>query len=352
MAIVVVLRRPESLTAPGFWADDAPFYTHALAGGSLLEPYGGYLVIPQRAVMALASLFPPATAPLFANLISIGVAVAVAGLLLIRLRQPWLALGFVLLPGTRYVLGTLVDIQWVLGVYVLIVAAAPKLRDAVPIFLVALQGPIALLLAPLFAARWWCRRDNGAVLLALAIGAAIQGLVILGIPRHPSGEYSELAMAITWRGVVVPTLGFTLPSLGPPPLAISLLALPIAALLLVAVRGLGGWGIGLVYLWAVFLAAGTILSPYDSHAIWTAISLTERHFYLVGVAVAAAVILGAQLRAPAALALLPLLLAAMAFDFRLPALGQTWAENSRCIGGPEPCTVMTTDGWQVDWVPR
>ena len=28
-------------------------------------------------------------------------------------------------------------------------------------------------------------------------------------------------------------------------------------------------GIGLAYVWAVFMAGGTILSPYDSHTIWT-----------------------------------------------------------------------------------
>ena len=63
-------------------------------------------------------------------------------------------------------------------------------------------------------------------------------------------------------------------------------------------------------------------------------------------------ILGAQQRFPAALVLAPLLVAAMAFDFRLPTVGQTWAQNSACIGEPRPCAVLTTHGWPVEWVPR
>ena len=344
LVLLAILRRPEALLSPAFFADDARLYTEALAGAGLLTPYAGYLVVLQRAVMALP--VAPAHAPLVGNLMALAVVAFVVALLVVRLRQPWLAGAFVLLPGTWWVLGTMVDIQWVIGVYLLIVAATPRKWDLPFVVVAGLQGPIGLLLLPLFAARWWVKRDSGPILAALAVTAALQVAVLLGFPRNVSADHSEILQAIAMRGFVVPVVGTSALSIW--------LAIPIAVLLALIVRRLGWWGAGLAFAWLAFMAAGTLYSPYPSHTIWSDLPLTERHFYLPGVAVTATIVLGVQRRMPAAYALGALLLFGMVADFRLPPIQGDWARDSACIGGPEPCSVPVFGGgpgWDVEWRP-
>lgn len=303
-AALLLARRPWAFTSPQFFADDVGIYQHA----GTLDPYSGYLVIPQRLVAWLASLTP--FPELVFSATAFAVAIAVAGLIVVRLEQPLLALAFILAGGSVEVLGYMAEIQWVLGVYLLVVLAAPRKWDAPLLALAGVQGPIALLLWPLFAIRWW--RTNRLLLGVLTASVAVQAVVMLTGHRDVSSEHSETLIAIARRGFIVPVFGQWYGQLIP-----TLAALPIAILVALTAWRLRWWGAALAYVWVVFMVAGTFLTQYDSRTVWAEMPLTERHFYLPVTAVGAVIVLGVIRRQWPAYLLVPFLIVGMVGDFRL-----------------------------------
>lgn len=181
-AFTLVLRRPEVVTRPEFWAEDGLFYTAALTRGwqSIFEPNAGYLVVGQRLLTLPELLVAPLWAPLVSNLIALAVAASVATFLASSRMSPlfperWqrigLATAFVLLPiDGDLMIGTLVNIQWVVGSWLLAATVArrgPRL-ELILVAIASLTGPVGPLLLPLFAARWWHDRRTWPVLLTVA----------------------------------------------------------------------------------------------------------------------------------------------------------------------------------------
>src|SRR5262249_7289454 len=75
--LLLVLRRPDAITNPQFWAEDGPvFYYGQITSSSwtvLFQPSAGYLQLLPRMVAALAALFPVGSVPLVFNLCAIGI---------------------------------------------------------------------------------------------------------------------------------------------------------------------------------------------------------------------------------------------------------------------------------------
>src|SRR5262245_42079804 len=75
MCALFVLRRPDALLNPQFWAEDGNvlFQNQLIHGGWSLaiQPYRGYFILDSRLAAAFATLFPIGWAPLIYNLFSI-----------------------------------------------------------------------------------------------------------------------------------------------------------------------------------------------------------------------------------------------------------------------------------------
>jgi len=88
IAILFILRRPDAITNPQFWAEDAVliFRDQFLQGGltPIFEPYKGYFIVNTRLVGAFASLFPLLWEPLIYNLAAICIAALACSMFSLR----------------------------------------------------------------------------------------------------------------------------------------------------------------------------------------------------------------------------------------------------------------------------
>src|SRR5258707_11015955 len=76
--LLLVLRRPDAITNPQFWAEDGPVFFFGQIShtglSALMVPYAGYLLGVPRLVAAFAALFPASSAPLIFNLFALAIA--------------------------------------------------------------------------------------------------------------------------------------------------------------------------------------------------------------------------------------------------------------------------------------
>lgn len=214
----VVMRRPDAILNPQFWAEDGKiWFANAHNFGalrSLLLPQNGYLQTLSRLVAALATLLPMLWAPLLFNVAAIAVQVLPVVLLNSsrgRALVPslpvraMLSLLYIAQPYTAEVHANLTNAQWHLAVSAALVCCFDRWKSArqatFDISLVALSclsGPFCILLLPSVAWLTYRRRDRRTAWLVavVAVGAAIQ-----------------MALAIPQMGVsrAVAPLGATLP---------------------------------------------------------------------------------------------------------------------------------------------
>lgn len=210
LALLLIARRTDAVTRPQFWAEDGMFYVDALVrgGNSLLLPYAGYLHLAPRGTALLATAFDPLWAPAIFTLVATGLLLAVLALLL-SARLPvagrlWCALAVVLVPDAREIFFNVTNLQWVLGLGLIVLLLLPDARtplalggDLLLTLLSGLSGPFSLLFSPLFAFRAWRRRSRAAIALAIvALGTgAVQGWYI----AHGAGATPEETGAIVWQ---------------------------------------------------------------------------------------------------------------------------------------------------------
>ena len=210
LALLLIARRTDAVTRPQFWAEDGMFYVDALirGGSSLLVPYAGYLHLGPRSTALLAAAFDPLWAPAIFTLVATGLLLAVLALLLSP-RLPvtgrlWCALAVILVPDAREIFFNVANLQWVLGLGLIVLLLLPDARtplalggDLLLTLLSGLSGPFSLLLSPLFAFRAWQRRSRTAIALAVvALGTgAVQGWYI----AHGAGATPEETGAIVWQ---------------------------------------------------------------------------------------------------------------------------------------------------------
>jgi hypothetical protein len=360
---LVASRRPDALLNPQFYFEDgAVFYAdaHNLGGlAALLLPYRGYFVVAQRLGALAALAVPLARAPLAFNLLAIAVealpAVVVASRRYAHVaprRSARLALAFLYLalPGVWGLIATLTNAQWHLAALALLVvlAAPPTGRawrtfDVAALVLSGLSGPMCFALVPVAAVVWYVRRDRwAAVLVGLAAATACvqAGSLILrpapnATPVPLGASAGVLARLVAQRVVYAALLGqrvsaalvATGAAASTPAIAIAA-AGGLAALAYAVLRGplelkllvaYGAVVLGLALLWPVptnFVENGywAALAPPGTHS---------RYFYLLTLAlvVAAAWMASREhrgVRALGALALAPVLLCAVPFDWVEP----------------------------------
>lgn len=169
-ALLMFLRRPDAFLNPQFWAEDAVvFHDQAVQSGwgSLARSSAGYLhTLPRLVALPVCRWVDAAIQPAAFNY----AAVAIAALVLAQLgTERWsgpspvmLAVAVVLAPQAGEILANLTNVQWITALGLVFAALVPppasgpgKALEASALFLVALTGPFAVALAPLFLVRCW-----------------------------------------------------------------------------------------------------------------------------------------------------------------------------------------------------
>ncbi len=195
-ALLLALRKPWALHTPQFWAEDGSIFMvqdEQIGLRAFFEPYNGYLHLIPRLIAWIAShAADVAWWPAIYN----GLAYATHLALFARLAsprvelpaKPGLMLAFVLVVGTGESLINVTNVPWISAFFIVLhlFTARPttlgqKLGDFGILFVVGLTGPMAIVLAPVFAWRAWRGRQLNEF-LALGIIAAcalVQGGFVL-----------------------------------------------------------------------------------------------------------------------------------------------------------------------------
>jgi len=192
-AVVLFLRRPDSLLNPQFFAEDGIYFVDAYENGpmAILFPHDGYLHLLPRLVAAIALEFDPRWSPAFFNYAAYAVwLVLVAALFSSRIDlplKPLLALALVLVPHSGEVFGFLYNIQWplALGLVLLLVTSDAdtfmrRVFDCAVALFCGLNGPYSVFLLPAFLIRIVIRRSRESIILAVVVAmtAVVQGILV------------------------------------------------------------------------------------------------------------------------------------------------------------------------------
>lgn len=173
LAALLLLRRPESLRHPQFWAEDGTlFFQEAFNHGFLktfLQPASGYLHSFPRLVAGFSLLFPMELTPLIFNLAAFVVqlvpALYLLGPRLHRLIPSFSARAiaatlFISLPASSETYVNITNSHWHLALTaVCILAATPamdtriRVLETLVVALFSLTGPFSILFLPLVAPR-------------------------------------------------------------------------------------------------------------------------------------------------------------------------------------------------------
>jgi hypothetical protein len=311
--LVLIARRPESLTAPAFWNEDGPVF---YADPNPLAAYNGYLHLVPRVVALLEHAVPwPA---LLGNTIALAITVAVALFVASDRLEPvfgrarWFAAGLVLVqPALAELLGSITYAQWWLGLYLLLgaVARAPagKWRnvDAACLAIASLTGPFSIFAAPLY----WLRRDLRPSALLVTAGAAVQLAVFALSPRlgliHVPDRLPEILLT---RGVAESFVG--------PDLVERVPVFAVAGFAVVAFYLLRHLPARLVLAVAAIAATSLVLSR-ETTAELLSLYGAQRYFFLPGLVLGWAALVGLSRRDWFAVVPVGLLLVGVMVDFRL-----------------------------------
>jgi hypothetical protein len=219
---IVVVRKPDIILNPQFWAEDgAVWYAAAYNHGvlhSILQPWAGYFQTISRLVAAFSLIFPLSLAPLIFIVFAIIIKLLPVHLLLssrfaaqiprmsARLFMAFLYLG---IPNSWETHANLTNAQWYLALLAfMVIVAAPGLGflwrcfDIGVMLLSGLSGPFSIFLTPIAAFLWWMRRDKTlpSFVLLLSACASIQ-LICIFLTMHshlnaPLGATPELFVNI------------------------------------------------------------------------------------------------------------------------------------------------------------
>jgi len=218
---VIVLRRPDAVLNPQFWAEDGTvFYADAYNKGimiPLLSPHGGYLDTFPRLVAAFSQFFPLSWAPLLFNMsLFLIKGLLVCFILSTRFSHIIPALGLRLLLSFLYLAlpnsweanaGPLAGKTHLSLLAFMILSASPSIHplwlffDTGIILLSGLSGPFCIMLTPISALFWFFRRDRRSFILFMLIGicAVIQGTILItgtGRPQQLLGATPKLFIEI------------------------------------------------------------------------------------------------------------------------------------------------------------
>jgi hypothetical protein len=371
--VVLFLRRPETLLAPGFvFEDGRDWYLDAwtVGPGAVLRPYAGYLDLVPRLVAVVERSVPVPDAPLFGAAIALAITAAVAafvasdalsGVIPSQLMRLGLAGCVIVAPLTSMTLGSVTFAQFWLALFVIAAAfSSGGMFVKTALFATGLSGPFAILMTPLYAMRLWVKRDRESwqLLIVIASAGIIQLAVLAMSGRHGAAPTMDpltvvrilgihlngMVLGERWMGVLnaaspTPWLGV----LGSAGFAV-LVALVLRGEQRVAVVGLGGSAI-------LIVASALLLGTDDASLLLDPLSAT-RYFMVPAVILLAFTLRGIARHDRAAMILGCFVVIGVAGDFRLPTYPDLgWPSASWCIGGPAPCVVPIYPGgqWDIEW---
>ena len=195
---ILALRRPDALLNAQFYAEDGKYwYAEAYNFGwrCLLIPVGGYLNTVSRLIGMFSLLFPLLRAPLVMNICALGVGALPVNVFLssrfseipLKIRLYGCAL-FLAIPNAFEVHGVTTNIQWHLALVALLLVLGKqdtrlgwRIFDSFVYALVALDGPLGVLLIPIAVILRWLRKDRryNRALLILIPPALLQVMFLL-----------------------------------------------------------------------------------------------------------------------------------------------------------------------------
>ncbi|MFN2568599.1 MAG: hypothetical protein ABR564_03235 [Candidatus Dormibacteria bacterium] len=209
LGTAMVLRRPDAVVHPQFWAEDGRlWFADAYNDGPwapLAHPVVGYLQTISRMAGALALPFGLDRAPLLFSVLALFLQFLPTMLIVTfrfshvipsRATRWLLAAVYIALPNSE-IHGNVTNAQWHLALTALLVLVAAPSRsqawrvfDAAVLLLSGLSGPFVLLLAPVALLRWRrSRQPWDMAMVALTGGLALlQGAVALGTSSGRSHE--------------------------------------------------------------------------------------------------------------------------------------------------------------------
>jgi hypothetical protein len=401
-----VLRRPDCVTNPQFWAEDGGIiFREQLLNGwltALATPYRGYFPLLARLVAGPASIFPVSFTPLIYNLFGIAIDSVCSALFflpryrrfmesdLLRLVLCVLAMGAF---QTTEMVGTLINSMWYVVLAGILLMLLPPQVDARSRLVVAsgwcLLGlvigagaPILVVGIPIAAyhlvRNFW---RGGLISLAVALGALAQTLFAFFSSRgltlaHPGAKGVAVAMvgAFAYKVMLQAIIGagaaFKLATAKRLGYVVS--ALVVAALWMICLIALSRgsrWNV-LVPIYLIFTSMSIPFIGRDEAQLF--INLTtldmrgERYFFLASCMFAYLVAYTVDRAVPyrgdviKALALLVIFLGGLRGNFhadRFPDLH--WQMNAKCIdawvrdrrsGNPTPAVSVPINppGWRID----
>jgi len=199
--LLLVLRAPDALLSPEFWAEDGvDYWTDQFQNPfAIFTPSTGYLAAAPRLVALVADLFPSTLAPVLFNWLTI----AFMGWLyysIASLKIPYvqfLPIVMALTPTTGEILINATNIQWHLALLIPLSAYSPLSNNGrVLLGIAALTGPFSILALPV-----WALRFRTADRLGLAIVIAAAAIQIVTMLLTPQKIYAETGLSI-WINMV------------------------------------------------------------------------------------------------------------------------------------------------------
>lgn len=198
LAFLVVLRRPDALLNPQFWAEDGSiWYADAYNKGliALFTPQQGYMQTLPKLVAVLSLLFPLSFAPLIFNIVAIGVQTLPLYLITTKRFQQLvpsklvrllLILMYWLMPNVGELYINLTNAYWYLAVSAFIVLSFPdvskkiKIGDILIILFSGLTGPLSIFLFVIFGVSdYLSKKKLELYTKVLGVTAVIQVLALI-----------------------------------------------------------------------------------------------------------------------------------------------------------------------------
>ncbi|ASO98880.1 TPA: glucosyl transferase [Enterobacter hormaechei] len=167
--ILFVLRRPDLITNPQFWAEDGRYWYHqAYTLGplhSIILPQNGYYQSISKITASLSLALPLWCAPIFFNVIAISIRCFVVMFLLSSRMSSYkllprfiLAIFIIAMPHVSEVHANITNAHWYLSMwlFMVIISNKPdgtywKMHDFLILLLSGLSGPFIVFLAPVVA---------------------------------------------------------------------------------------------------------------------------------------------------------------------------------------------------------
>ena len=384
--VILAARRPEAIFRSEFsFESGSVFYIGTYFGSvpeSLFRPYAGYQHLLPRIISFAERAVPVGLAPLASHLIVLAVLAALAAFLASdrmrtvvpsRLGRLGLAALLVLLPNVQESEGVVGDIQRYIPIYLLALGLAAKPRRVWAqraelgfLAVIALSGPAAVLMQPLFWWRAWRDRDgySRAIVAIFALATVIQLVSIVIDGRNAANLADPVNLVRVWifRMVVGEFLGQTISFQAVTaglPIWVGIVTTILLGAILVRLwwKALGpSVRVCVAYIWIVF-AVTPILAQTEGVGLLSGPGAANR-YVLVPTAMTAIVVFAAFARLRRRPDRLIAVIAAVTFaigiggDLRLPALPeQGWAHNSGCIGGTAACVVPVYEpgDWSIVW---